>query len=270
MSAIVLTCALFCTPLFQEKGTIRLRYNKGDRVSVSGLDKLVGTYTLTSGTQKKDWTQRGESQIAYDDEIVDLDAEGRPNHVRRAVRDWTEKIQLPGQSETTETKTAKGKTLTLKLRGGRTSIEGDTLSPEDRKKIRLSSAILRSLPKGEIAVGFSWAVEEKELIRDFEEDKAPEDPLTVRIAKGGGRLTKLAAGRATVAFDIEASGDNGVGLNTSLRVKATVEIDCRAGRLLSIRSEGTIDVSGKIEQGGQESAVQGKVTFENSSEFRIP
>lgn len=243
----------------QDKAAIRPRAQKRQRVKATLTDKMDGAYTVTTGDQKQELKPQGDVLIRYEDEIVDVDGDGTPIQVKRTIQDWTDKGSPDAKP--------KGKTLVLKLRDGKTLVEGAELTADDRRKMRLTNVFLTAIPKGDLAVGATWTIEPKDLLRDFEDEKPEEGSLVLKSATATGKFERLEGGRATIAYDFDAAGAMAAGVQAKLKIRATIEVEPATGRLRALAADGTIEVSGTFEEGGVKSSIQGRAAVQNRVTF---
>lgn len=265
MRIVILAIVLAVTP--QDKCTLAPKSKKGEKVGVKSQDTMDGKFTITAGEQEQELVMSEKSTLKYSDEVLDVDADGFPSHVMRTFKEWKVEGRKAGEEESSqETKPLEGKTIVIKRKDGKTTFEGaEEATTKDLRKHRLRPSIFfKSLPKGGVTEGDTWDIDEKALLKDFEEDQegADEgDKITIKSAKARGTLKKVQLGKrsvATIVYEVTGEGEMSRGLKVKLDMKATLELNIDSQQMMSLKGEGTMDVEGDLEQGGQTMKVKGQ------------
>lgn len=274
IAAMLLGVALVAPP--QDKCTLELKSKKGDRLTVVDEDSMEMNFTYTEGKAAQEGTMAEKASMKYTDDVVEIDAEGWPTEVNRSIEEWrTEKKDL-GETEFRKvTHEYEGKTLTLKLKDGRTSVAGhEKLERDAKKKLNLRKRIFVSaFPKGAVAVGTTWSIDEKALLTDFNDEQRDDDEgprMVMNKGKAVGKLESLEGGKrnaATVVYEIEMEGTMMDWVKTTLKATVTATLDPDARRMIGLKATGTIEYDGATGEGDKKKAMTGKVEMKSSTSF---
>jgi hypothetical protein len=266
--------ALLLSTLLQEKVKLELKAAVGDKIVHTRRESNTGKIDVTvAGQQVSQNTLQLETR-RYRDEV--LEVEGlRPVRVRRAVEEWTEARQKPGDAEPVKTARAlQGKTLVLKRGPGDATVveNAEGLPAADLRKQRLRPEVLfGSFPAEAVAVGQDWAIEEKVLLQDFRET-ADDDAAQFTTARGSAKLEKIEEHKGTrcavVAVTVKAAGTikGQEALKASFDIRTRVWLDVAKGRLLTMKGEGEGRIEGVLEQDGEKIKLDGRFMLSMDAE----
>lgn len=255
----------------QDQVKLELKAKKGDKVTVTESKDMSGSFTVSANGQEQILENSEKGAEKYSDEVVATDETGWPIEVKRSITEWWDEEKRPQGVEPVKTVSPlEGKTVTLKLSGDKTTVEGaDKVDAKWIKSMKLKKNLfVRSLPSKPVAKGATWSVPGDELIKDFDEDRDAENPLKMKKGSATGTLKDIAGDVATVTYDIEMEGDMYGGVKVTLKMLVTVQIDTAKTRILSMNGEGTMDLDGEVTEQGF--TMKGTMRLKNSATFSYP
>lgn len=255
----------------QEKSKIEVRAKKGDKVTVRETKEVSGSFTVSAGGQEQELENREKSLEHYTDEIVAVDETGWPVEVKRSFREWWKEEKKPNMDEPVkESSPLEGQTVTLKLDGKKTKVDGakGTIDDPWMKDLKLKKNIfIRSLPSKPVEKGASWTIESADLIADFDEDREEGNPMKMEKGSATGTLQDNAGGVLTIVYDIKMEGAMYDGVKVVLTMTLTAKIDGAKARMISLDGEGKMEFDGEATNQGQKFGMKGSMKLKNAASF---
>ncbi len=276
--ALLLGACAFVAEAPQDQCTLELKSKKGDRQSIVDLESMEMNFTYAEGKGAQEGSISETVSMKFTDEVVEVDADGWPTDVKRSVGEWrTEKKDL-GETETKKkSHELEGKTLRLKLKDGKTTVEGhETLDREAKKKLNLRKRIfITAFPKGKVAVGTNWNIDEKALLEDFNEDQEGDEgpPLLMTKGKAVGTLQSLEGGKrnvATVVYELEMEGTLMDWVKTTMKATITATMNPDTSKMIALKATGTMEYDGATGEGNKKKSMTGKVDMKSETRYSNP
>ena len=207
MKSILATLmGLFCISgvTAQDKCKLDVRSQVGDKVTHTEKFSMKGDLTVTMGEMKQEMEMLESKHQVNMDQVLAVDEDGWRSKVRRTVKTKVEKSKNPGEPKEKETVSPlEGKTFVLIQDGDDSRYEE---IPEGIKESDFSGMDLRRpifvkrLPKGDVSVGQTWDIPEKELLEDWAEDQGEEREVQVPPVVKAKNKSRLTAGWPTSAL----------------------------------------------------------------------
>ncbi len=253
----------------QEKTKLELKSSKGEKITRTSTRTSEGKMNVTyGGREPVEQDVLGKEAMTLNDEVLDS-ADGLPVKVRRAVKKWTVERRQPNAEDLVpEERELEGKTIVLTRKGDATDVEEAGNAPDleiARHSLRGDSR-LSNLPKDDVAVGTEWKLDVKALKADFEAGAAGSGrQVDCTSAKGTAKLEKIEEKDGvriaviSVTAEYEGTLKEQEGITIKSMMKTQVRFAIAAGRVLSAKSEGTMEIKGEFEQGGMAITLDGKL-----------
>ncbi|MDP6959572.1 MAG: hypothetical protein QF645_12270 [Planctomycetota bacterium] len=271
-SILAILMGLFCVSgvSAQDKCKLDVRSRVGDKVTHKEKFSMEGAITVTMGEIKQEMEMLETKNQVSIDHVLSIDEDGWRNKVRRTVKTKVEKSKNPGEPEEKETVSPlEGKTFVLIQEGDDSryeeipeGIEASDLSGMDLRR----PIFVKRLPKGDVSVGQTWEIPEKELLEDWAEDQG-EDGVKMSSGSAEGTLKGIEEEVATVVYVIKMEGKTPDGMANTMALTVTARIDHIKGQLLSLHGKGTMIFSGEMEQGGQAMELSGNLSMKMAETY---
>jgi hypothetical protein len=265
-NGITLLAVLFLLPeaSAQEKSRLEVRSRVGDRVTVSEKSSTIGTLEMAMGEETTRMELSEKTIEVTVDEVLAVDEHGWNSRVRRTVRTKRETDMAPvgGEAEE-EISPLEGKTFVIVQEGDETRYEEvpEGVEEADLKKFDLRRPVfVRFLPTGDVPIGTTWEIPEKELLEDFTKGRDDKE-MKMSSGKATGTLKTIEEGIAVVVYEILVKGKTDKDMNATIEMTVTARIDSTKARILSLHGDGKMKMSGSMNQGERSMELKGTFTL---------
>ncbi len=271
-NGITLLAVLFLLPeaSAQEKSRLEVRSRVGDRVTVSEKSSTIGKVEMVMGEETTRMELSEKSIEVTVEEVLAVDEHGWNSRVRRTVRTKRETDMAPvGRGGEEEISPLEGKTFVIVQEGDETRYEEvpEGVEEADLKKFDLRRPVfVRFLPKGDVPIGATWEIPEKELLEDFTKGQDDKE-MKMSSGKATGTFKAIEEGIAVVVYDILVKGKTDKDMNATIKMTVTARIDSTKARILSLHGDGKMKMSGSINQGERSMDLEGTFTLKRIETF---
>jgi len=262
-----MTTLLLLAALLQDKVTLELKSAAGEKSVHTRRESTTGKILFTVAGQTVSESTLETETRRYRDEVLEVDG-AAPVRVRRTIEEWNE-IKEKGNEAVRAVKKLAGQTITLKRTAdGGTAVEGadDAPAAELRAQRLRPDLLFGALPAEPVAVGQEWGIEEKALLKDFQETGG-DDAARFTTARGTAKLEKVedhkGARCAVILMSVKAAGTikGQDALKSSFDIRTRLWMDVAKGRVLTMRGDGEGKIEGILDQDGEKIKVDGTFTI---------
>ncbi len=272
MKPLSLLALLALAPVPQDTYKLEIKARKGDRYTHTSADTNEAKIKIVAGDQEI-LQETSEREVQkYRDEVLETEGD-LPSRVRRVFEEWYSEKKTPMAEEPAkEPRFLQGKTIVLIRKGDKTEYEGAEGAPaKELFKSRLNSidAFLGDLPKEPVPVGHTWKLDGNKLKEEMSEG---EEEIVFSTIQGAGKFARVEEHKGTkcaalvMNLDLEGDLKAQMGMKVRLKLEITILLALDTGRMLTMKGDGTGDITGELAQEEMKMKIDGKLTLKGSGE----